>query len=63
MEAIKFSLNSTVKEEDIEELNLASSWIAIDVKDLAKAKALLSYGAVITLERGDLVTFRSITKK
>ena len=63
MEAIKFSLNSTVKEEDIEELNPASSWIAIDVKDLAKAKALLSYGAVITLERGDLVTFRSITKK
>ena len=63
MEAIKFSLNSTVKEEDIEELNLASSWIAVDIKDLAKAKALLSYGAVITLERGDLVTFRSITKK
>ena len=63
MEAIEFFLNSTVKEEDIEELNLASPWIAINVKDPAKAKTLISYRAVMTMERGDLVTFRSITQR
>ena len=63
MEAIKSSLNSTVKEEDIEELNPASPWIAVNVKDLAKAKILISCGAVMTMERGDLVTFKSITNR
>ena len=63
IEAIEFSLNSTIKEEDIEELNLVSSWIAINVKDPRKAKALISYRTVMTMERGDLVTFRSITNK
>jgi len=63
MEAIEFSLNSTVKEENIEELNPVSPWITVNVKDPAKAKTLISYGAVMTMERGDLVTFRSITQR
>ena len=63
IKAIKFSLNSTVKEEDIKELNPVSPWITIDVKDPRKAKALILYGTVMTIERGDLVTFRSITNK
>jgi len=63
IEAIKFSLNSTIKEEDIEELNPVSPWIAVDVKDPRKAKALILYRAVMTMERDDLVTFRFITNK
>jgi len=63
IEAIEFSLNNTIKKENIEKLNPASPWITIDIKDPRKAKALISYGAVMTMERGDLVIFRSITNR
>jgi len=41
MEAIDFSINSAIKEEDIKELNPVSFWIAINVKDSDKAKVLM----------------------
>jgi len=61
--AIEFSVGSVIKEKDIEELNLASPWITVDVKDLERAKALINYETVITMERRDLVTFQSITNR
>lgn len=57
VEAIEFSVGSVIKEKDIEELNPVSPWIAMDVKDLKRAKALISYGAIITMKRRDPVTF------
>jgi len=63
VEAIDFSINSAIKEEDIEELNPVSPWITVNVKDSDKAKALIKYRAVMTLEGGDLVTFWPITNR
>jgi len=41
MEAIDFSINSAIKEENIKELNPMSSWIAVNIKDSDKAKVLM----------------------
>ena len=35
----------------------------MNVKKVEKAKSLLKCGAVMTIERGDLVTFRAITNR
>jgi len=61
MEAIKFITDYIIKEEDIEDLDTISPWITVNVKDLAKAKELIKYRAVMIMKRGDLVMFQAIT--
>jgi len=63
VKAIEFSISSIIKKKNIKKLNPASPWITMNVKDPEKAKALIKYRVVMTIEREDLVTFQSITNR
>jgi len=63
VKAIDLLINGAIKEEDIEELNPVGLWITVNVKNSEKAKALIKYRTVITIEKEDLVTFQSITNR
>jgi len=63
VKAIDLLINGTIKEKDIEELNPVSLWITVNVKDSEKAKALIKYKTVMTMEKENLVIFQSITNR
>jgi len=62
-EIVEFVTKYQPKGNNLEMLNEESPWIAIWVGEVETAKLLLRTGAVMTTDRGDLVSFRPITNK
>jgi len=62
-EAVKNMTRYKVEDKDIELLNDNSLWVAIFVESTEAVQLLLETGAIMTVDRGDLVSFRPITNK
>ena len=62
-EIMKYVIKYQPKDDDIETLNENSPWVIIFVNSTEVAKLLLDTRAIMTVNRGDLISFRPITSK